>query len=207
MLITCPECKKEKVSSVADYCPECGFPIKSYFEKIKEKEAKINIEKQQKRSKQENSNNIPFPDKPKFPKGWLIAGLIVLSITIFGFVVGVITGDIDDEFKLIMTMNSFSSLILLGVGYRKFMTAKERYAQAKTNFQQYKMEETKRQIDKFNQEKMKASLQYTPNCPSCGSSNVKNIGILNRAASIAVVGLASGKIGKQFECKKCKYKW
>lgn len=33
-LIKCPECGREKVSSIATACPECGFPIKQHFENI-----------------------------------------------------------------------------------------------------------------------------------------------------------------------------
>ena len=44
-------------------------------------------------------------------------------------------------------------------------------------------------------------------CPTCGSFDVKSISTVNRAVSIFAVGLASGKIGKQFECKNCGYKW
>jgi hypothetical protein len=36
-LTKCPECKKENVSDSADSCPQCGYPIKSHFEKIREK--------------------------------------------------------------------------------------------------------------------------------------------------------------------------
>lgn len=46
-----------------------------------------------------------------------------------------------------------------------------------------------------------------PKCPNCGSTNTQIISTLNRAVSISTVGLASSKIGKQYECKKCKYKW
>lgn len=31
-LVKCPECGREKVSSMAVSCPECGFPIKQHFE-------------------------------------------------------------------------------------------------------------------------------------------------------------------------------
>ena len=34
-IIKCPECKKEDVSSYADVCPNCGFPIKDYNIKTK----------------------------------------------------------------------------------------------------------------------------------------------------------------------------
>lgn len=44
-------------------------------------------------------------------------------------------------------------------------------------------------------------------CPLCGSTNVNRISTLDRTVSIATVGLASSKIGKQYECKKCKHKW
>ena len=49
--------------------------------------------------------------------------------------------------------------------------------------------------------------QNTPKCPTCGSTNVKHISTLNRAASIGVFGLFSSKIGKNYECLNCKSKW
>ena len=48
---------------------------------------------------------------------------------------------------------------------------------------------------------------YKFTCPMCGSKKVKKIGTINRAASVATVGLASSKIGKQYECDDCKHKW
>lgn len=47
----------------------------------------------------------------------------------------------------------------------------------------------------------------SPKCPVCGSTSIKRISTLNRLGSIATFGLASGKIGKQYECKSCKHKW
>lgn len=57
-------------------------------------------------------------------------------------------------------------------------------------------------------EKLKAeeALKH-PKCPNCGSTNTQRISTLNRAVSVGTVGLASSKIGKQYECKKCKHKW
>ena len=46
-----------------------------------------------------------------------------------------------------------------------------------------------------------------PTCPICGSHNTERISTLNRTVSIATVGLASSKIGKQYQCKNCKHKW
>ena len=49
------------------------------------------------------------------------------------------------------------------------------------------------------------NFRYT--CPYCKSKKVKSIGTFNRALSIHLWGLASSKIGKDFECDNCKRKW
>lgn len=46
-----------------------------------------------------------------------------------------------------------------------------------------------------------------PKCPSCGSSNISKIGLLNRAVSFNVVGFASSKIGKTHKCNHCGTTW
>lgn len=46
-----------------------------------------------------------------------------------------------------------------------------------------------------------------PKCPNCGSTNTKQISNVNRAASVAMWGLASSKIGKQYQCNRCNHKW
>ena len=44
-------------------------------------------------------------------------------------------------------------------------------------------------------------------CPRCGSISIKDITTVKRAASVVAFGLASGKIGKQYECKNCHHEW
>ena len=46
-----------------------------------------------------------------------------------------------------------------------------------------------------------------PKCPTCGSTDVHRISTLNRGASVAMWGLFSGKIGKNYECENCKARW
>ena len=79
----------------------------------------------------------------------------------------------------------------------------------KTNIQEYdkvceqRIEEAKKAlISLAKQQELKH-----PQCPQCGSKNTQRISTMNRATSVAVVGLASSKIGKQYECKNCKHKW
>lgn len=71
-----------------------------------------------------------------------------------------------------------------------------------------KVVDARLEYTRIQSEKMKAeeALKH-PKCPNCGSTNTVAISTLNRAASVALVGIASGKIGKQYECKKCKYRW
>lgn len=69
------------------------------------------------------------------------------------------------------------------------------------DFQKAVNEESERKKEK------KKYNDYMFTCPMCGSKKVRRIGTANRAASIAVTGLASGKIGKQYECDNCRHKW
>ena len=46
-----------------------------------------------------------------------------------------------------------------------------------------------------------------PKCPTCQSTNVQKIGIGERAASVAVLGIFSKKINKSFKCKNCGCTW
>lgn len=57
-------------------------------------------------------------------------------------------------------------------------------------------------------EKERERLSKLPCCPICGTKDhVKRIGTINRSVSALVWGLGSSKIGKQYECAKCKHKW
>ena len=44
-------------------------------------------------------------------------------------------------------------------------------------------------------------------CPSCGSTNISKIGLANRAVSVGIFALASGKIGKTHKCNSCGTTW
>ena len=46
-----------------------------------------------------------------------------------------------------------------------------------------------------------------PKCPTCGSTNIKRISSLSRAAHGFAFGLLSKTARSQFECKNCRYKW
>ena len=45
-LVKCPECGGENVSDSAETCPNCGYPIKKYFQEVKEKQQEEISQKQ-----------------------------------------------------------------------------------------------------------------------------------------------------------------
>lgn len=63
-------------------------------------------------------------------------------------------------------------------------------------------QETRKHQDEVLKSEME-ELKHVPKCTYCGSTNVKKIGLLNRAVSTELWGLGSKKIGKQFHCNNC----
>lgn len=88
----------------------------------------------------------------------------------------------------------------------------DEYIKTSPEFDQYlfehKDEILAKQSAEFNakMEHGKAVLEEgsrTPKCTYCGSTNIRKIGLLNRAISTELWGLGSKKIGKQFHCNHC----
>lgn len=46
---------------------------------------------------------------------------------------------------------------------------------------------------------------HIPKCPTCGSTNIRKMGGVERGASIATFGIFSKKINKTFKCENCGY--
>lgn len=44
-------------------------------------------------------------------------------------------------------------------------------------------------------------------CPTCGSTNIRKMGGIERGASIAAFGIFIKKINKTFKCGNCGYTW
>lgn len=60
---------------------------------------------------------------------------------------------------------------------------------------------------KKQQAERERQLAMTPACPICGKKDITRISTTSRSLSIAMVGLASSKIGKQYQCNNCKHMW
>lgn len=81
------------------------------------------------------------------------------------------------------------------------------------------LKRTENEINKKQQEKWHKAIHKAmesgnsetknnvPKCPTCSSVNIKKIGSVNKTISIALLGIFSSNIGKQFQCLECGYKW
>lgn len=49
--------------------------------------------------------------------------------------------------------------------------------------------------------------EHIPKCPTCGSPNIKKISGLSKAGSVAMWGLFSRKVHKQWHCNNCGSEW
>ena len=97
--------------------------------------------------------------------------------------------------------------------YAKLFGGKKQFEhdldRVRADFDKYLKEQERAKIAKQADRLRAAQIEGAkhPQCPNCKSLQTKRITTTNRAASVAMVGLASDKIGKQFECPVCKYKW
>ena len=260
-LVHCPECKKNNVSDSAEACPNCGFPIKKYFEKRKDKQynehskkEKRELEDRERRKRimleekerqeyeklqpelEEKLNEIDekteLDDKPTFLKtvfagqacilSWLAIIILILcpilakatksDIFIFLFVLDMIFipfwlyigyGDYKSSLRLYEKQPSLDELKA-----NKKATLRKEYKQIAHNLVVYGSREApKPNLTNYSQTSNNIENTNNLKCPICGSTNVKRISDLSRTVSVATLGIASSKIGKQYECNKCKHKW
>jgi hypothetical protein len=51
------------------------------------------------------------------------------------------------------------------------------------------------------------NIQYTPKCPTCQSPDIARLTSTQKAVSVGLFGLFSGRVRKTFHCNNCKYEW
>lgn len=86
---------------------------------------------------------------------------------------------------------------------------RKKYKDQREQKEKEELEEAKRRSNaeftaKFFAERNSVGL---PKCPSCGSTNISKIGVGERALSVGMFGIFSGKIGKTHKCNNCGNMW
>ena len=271
-IIKCPECGRERVSSIAETCPDCGYPIKQHFQDVTKEDNTDTIQSESKnttnleesetfakkaqairctrckaiyssdmpycptcgigevkdieirctkcktmypanmshcpscganKAKEENTqtptSNVATPERPTLSKGFLIYEIVATVLLILMFN--------SNPFALFLEI--FCFVILPAIIYlSNYFKKVQDYDLAQNNPQAYQkklQDEAKARQARAEAERIR--LQNAPKCPHCNSTDIEKITTMDRGISIAMVGLASGKIGKQYKCKKCKHMW
>ena len=138
--------------------------------------------------------------------------LFVILIGIVLFVLAVLcVGYIENEFLsetlfMLLGLASIVTFIFAGTSVSAIRECKDKLKLIEFDVDAYLMQqdaENKARNDRYRQE---IDIAH-PRCPRCGRTDTRRIGNINRATSVAFWGLASSKIGKQYECYNCKHKW
>lgn len=147
----------------------------------------------------ETEKKLPPPRKPNFFGGYIWGIVIGVLIMLLAF----LTENTIQGFFVVL----LGAFIGGGTLY-VYSSARKQYNRYYTDYQAYlgSVKKDQEQLQKQTEAKI-IELEKIPACPVCGSRNVSRISTLNRSASVAAFGLASSKIGKQYECKSCKHKW
>ena len=212
-IIKCPECGRENVSDSAESCPSCGYGIKAHFNAIKAKEERRRNEEERKAILQQLHEkrlaDIKQPEKPKFSRGFIVyiivASILISALFLFNYSKTYIKKPLIGDFLYLLAVFIGFPLIMYLPSYIKRV---KNYEFAKRDFEAYKRQFIKNQDDTTKHSELVAMKQmYDHKCPLCNSTSIERITTLDRAISIGVTGLASGKIGKQYKCKSCKHMW
>lgn len=72
---------------------------------------------------------------------------------------------------------------------------------------QLKMQQFRRELSQQKQDLQETHNTNTPHCPTCSSTNIRKISGISKAGSIAMWGIFSRKVHKQWHCNNCGSEW
>lgn len=224
-LITCPECGRNNVSDTAENCPECGFAIKQHFENLEQQKIQEEkIQEETEKLKPELDAKLKEIDEmqpPKEPEYQLFASAnekFVFGLLVFITAVLVILAFISSLWVLLIA-GFFGALIWTQCNSAKetYEFKLKQYKERTEDWEGWKAKEKERIISEYKDYAFNLATygnkfgkiipRNLPKCPHCASTNIKRISDTNRTVSVLTWGLASSKIGMQYECKSCKHKW
>lgn len=190
----CPECKKEFPGDLR-VCPNCGLSL----------DDKENVLRLKEIMRLESIANDKFWFKDSLK---LIITFSVFSICFFILFYFIRFG-LFSAGGVLSFLLTIVFLFTLYSDYASKEKAKEELELAKKDYDKYKAQKDKQREAAKRQSAIDNAKKAAnhPKCPNCDSTNTVRITTANRMASVAAVGIASSKIGKQYQCLNCKYKW
>lgn len=199
------------------------FSNHRYEKEVRYKDYETNIKAEHKKI-----DDLTEPKKPNFihlifdeQVWWLSSAILIGPILTFLFCIFV--GSDNILLLLYIIFGIFASPIWLIICYSDYKTQVINYNNElklyKTNRADWEKEKERKKAFITEHYKVRAHMEienkYSQQskkenqlkCPVCNSTDIEKITTLDRSVSLAMVGLASGKIGKQYKCKKCKHMW
>ena len=117
--------------------------------------------------------------------------------------VKLITNKERDNLREIEKQNNLNSL---------YKSVQQKYEENEMQFTRQDFEDylKSKRLEQYSQYKnatnannINITADNTPKCPICNSKNLKKISVANRAVNIAIFGVLSTKINKQWHCNDC----
>lgn len=185
--VFCPECQNI-VSSYAETCPDCGFPISKYI-----KDAKLN----------DFSKTFVCPKCGSFSTATDVVATIQCDFC------GTPMFQTSESTTITISNTSWPKTEDEIDSYIYSLLEKcdkvEEYDIEAHRIYKQKLRERvmARRKQQSNQQSATPPSTNQPHCPICQSTNIEKIGMFKRMLSTSMFGIASDKVGKQWHCKNC----
>lgn len=224
----CPDCG----FAIARYVKQEQWKIKNEEEKARIAEKEIEeyekLKPEMERVMRE-IDNMPLPQKPSYLKmfftgdGKVLSWLAIIVFVILIILIASIPSGANLLFILLLIADIMFLIFWAAIGYGDYKSFLSQYEkEISPSYKEEQKEKIKREYKTIAHNLAAYGTRTIPNtnrnfnfnsntntlkCPVCNSTNVKRLSNLNRGVSVAAWGVASSKIGKQYECNKCKHKW
>lgn len=190
-LIKCPKCG-ETISDNVVICPNCNALLNN------------------------NPTTNENPNKYSLGCGF-VALIIAIAALIFGFwtfsiggIIFVLLGifvfgvacSLFNDFRKAVYKQKLSKTDY--AAYKEYVEHEQQKEKEMQDFLQQQKDEKNAKKDEKNAKKYN---NYKYKCPMCNSNKVMNISTTKKVVSAELMGLASNKIGKTYQCDECKYMW
>jgi len=188
--------------SIPEKCPICKVPTGKTADKENKTETFNKSVDSSKDRQKKTVGDLNKQIESSKKVTWISA--IIFCVCIIPLVSFFSDFDVNGTILFFSIIGSLFSGIAILIGLSNFTNASNDLPIAQRSIEEYEKVLQKRKEEK---EAYDAMVAQNTKCPVCGSNETKRISTLSRATSVATVGLASSKIGKQYHCKRCGHKW